>query len=58
MEAMVGKTEEKAMEKGQERVRQLEEENRKLKKDNEILLNTVFRMRTTINRFIDRYVTE
>jgi len=39
-------------------VKQLEEENRKLKEDNEMLLNIVVQMKVTLNRLVSRYVLE
>lgn len=36
----------------------LEEENQRLKDENEILLKTVIQMKVTLNRLISRYVTE
>lgn len=41
-----------------DRLLALEEENRKLKKDNERLLCTIQQMRVTINRLINRYIIE
>lgn len=41
-----------------EMVKQLEEENRKLKEDNEMLLNIVVQMKVTLNRLVSRYVME
>lgn len=40
------------------RLKLLEEENQQLKKDNERLLGTIHQMRVTINRLINRYITE
>lgn len=34
------------------------EENRKLKDDNEMLLNIIAQMRVTLNRLVDRYIVE
>ena len=39
-------------------LKRLEEENRKLKEDNEMLLNIVVQMKVTLNRLVNRYVTE
>ncbi len=36
----------------------LEEENRKLREDNEKLMDIVVQMRVTLNRLVLRYVTE
>lgn len=41
-----------------EKMRRLEEENRRLKEDNEMLLNIVVQMRTTLNRLVNRYISE
>ncbi|HIT65503.1 MAG TPA: hypothetical protein IAC37_13870 [Candidatus Ventrimonas merdavium] len=41
-----------------ERLEKLEEENQKLKQDNEMLLDIVVQMRVTLNRLVSRYVTE
>jgi len=41
-----------------DQVKRLEEENRKLKEDNEMLLNIVVQMKVTLNRLVNRYVTE
>ena len=40
-----------------EMIKQLEEENRKLKEDNEMLLNIVVQMKVTLNRLVNQYVT-
>ncbi len=40
-----------------ETIKQLEEENRKLKEDNEMLLNIVVQMKVTLNRLVNQYVT-
>lgn len=40
-----------------EEMRRLEEENRRLKADNEMLMNIVTQMRTTLNRLMERYIT-
>ena len=42
----------------EEMVEQLQEENRRLKEDNEMLLNIVVQMRVTLNRLVNRYITE
>lgn len=34
------------------------EENKKLKEDNEMLLNIVAQMRVTLNRLVNRYIVE
>lgn len=34
----------------------LREENAKLKKDNEMLMNVIRQMRTTLNRLVSRYI--
>lgn len=39
-----------------EEMRRLEEENRKLKEDNEMLLGIVGQMRVTLNRLVNYYV--
>lgn len=39
-------------------LKRLEDENRKLKEDNEMLLNIVVQMKVTLNRLVNRYVTE
>ncbi|MDD3252693.1 MAG: hypothetical protein PHV18_09050 [Lachnospiraceae bacterium] len=36
----------------------LEEENQKLKEQNELLLKTIIQMKVTLNRLISRYVEE
>lgn len=41
-----------------ETVKRLEEENRKLKEDNEMLLNIVVRMKVTLNRLVSHYIME
>lgn len=41
-----------------ERLEKLEEENQKLKQDNEMLLDIVVQMKVTLNRLVSRYVTE
>lgn len=40
-----------------EEIKGLKEENRKLKEDNEMLLNIVVQMKVTLNRLVTRYVT-
>lgn len=40
-----------------EELERLTEENRKLKEDNEMLLNIVVQMKVTLNRLVNRYVT-
>ena len=55
---MEGKTRGGEQKGSKEMVRQLEEENQELKKENEILLGTVRRMKVTLNRLINRYVIE
>ncbi len=42
----------------EEKISVLEEENRRLKEDNEKLMNIVVQMRVTLNRLVLRYVTE
>lgn len=42
----------------EETIKRLEEENRKLKEDNEMLLNIVVQMKVTLNRLVSRYVLE
>lgn len=39
-------------------LKRMEDENRKLKEDNEMLLNIVVQMKVTLNRLVNRYVTE
>ena len=34
------------------------EENKKLKEDNEMLLNIIAQMRVTLNRLVNRYIVE
>ena len=41
-----------------ERLAMLEEENQRLKVDNDKLLDIVVQMRMTLNRLIDRYIAE
>ncbi|MCI6888518.1 MAG: hypothetical protein MR868_14940 [Lachnospiraceae bacterium] len=45
------------MDSKEERFRLLEEENQKLKMENEILMRTVEQMSGTLNRLLNRYVT-
>lgn len=40
-----------------ERIRCLELENEQLKKDNEVLIKIISRLRMTLNRLINRYMT-
>ncbi len=42
----------------EEKMTTLEEENRRLKEDNEKLMDIVVQMRVTLNRLVLRYVTE
>lgn len=42
----------------EERMAALEEENQRLKDENDRLLGIIDQMRTTLNRLIGRYVTE
>lgn len=42
----------------EERVADLEEENRRLKRDNQKLLDIISQMKVTLDRLIDRYVIE
>lgn len=39
-----------------EELEKLAQENRKLKEDNEMLLNIVVQMKVTLNRLVNRYV--
>ncbi len=39
-------------------LKRLREENRKLKEDNEKLLDIMIQMKVTLNRLVNRYVTE
>ncbi|MCI8960173.1 MAG: hypothetical protein HFG62_13790 [Lachnospiraceae bacterium] len=39
-------------------MKKLEAENQKLKEDNEMLLSIVVQMKVTLNRLVNRYVTE
>lgn len=41
-----------------EEMRRLEEENRRLKAENETLINIVEQMRITLNRLMNRYILE
>ncbi len=41
-----------------EEAKRLEEENRKLREDNEMLLDIVVQMKVTLNRLVNRYVTQ
>lgn len=40
-----------------EELQRLTEENQKLREDNEMLLNIVVQMKVTLNRLVNRYVT-
>jgi len=42
----------------EKRMTELEEENRRLREENETLLAIIDQMRMTINRMIGRYMTE
>lgn len=42
----------------EDRIAVLEEENQRLRNENEILLNIIEQMRATLNRMIGHYVTE
>ena len=42
----------------EERVADLEEENRRLRQDNQKLLEIISRMKVTLDRLINRYVIE
>ena len=42
----------------EERVADLEEENRRLKRDNQKLLDIISQMKVTLDRLINRYVIE
>lgn len=42
----------------EERIASLEEENRRLREDNEKLLGVIARMRVTLNRLVSRYIVE
>lgn len=39
-------------------MKKLEAENQKLREDNEMLLNIVVQMKVTLNRLVNRYVTD
>lgn len=39
-------------------LKELLEENKKLKEDNKMLLNIIAQMRVTLNRLVDRYIME
>lgn len=41
-----------------EELQRLREENESLREDNELLLNIVVQMKVTLNRLLNRYVTE
>lgn len=41
-----------------EQFKKLQEENQKLKEDNENLINIIAQMKVTLNRLIDRYIAE
>lgn len=41
-----------------ERIAELEEENKKLKQENDKLLKIVIQMRSTLNRLIERYISK
>lgn len=41
-----------------DKLRELEEENRKLKKDNETLLQIIVQLKTTLDRLLNHYVIE
>lgn len=41
-----------------ERIAALEEENQRLRDDNEKLLQIIAQMKVTLNRLVDRYITE
>lgn len=41
-----------------EELERLKEENRKLKEDQEQLLNIVVQMKVTLNRLVTRYITD
>ena len=58
MNVSVGKASDRRAEDKQDRLRRLEADNLRLQKDNEMLLNTVATMRTTVNRLLERYVIE
>ncbi|MCI8955517.1 MAG: hypothetical protein HFG57_07975 [Lachnospiraceae bacterium] len=58
MEARIGNETGKEREGCLRMVKQLEEENKELKKEKEVLLSTVNQMKVTLNRLISRYVLE
>lgn len=37
---------------------ELQKENERLKEDNEMLLNVIAQMRVTLNRLVNRFITE
>lgn len=41
-----------------ERIAALEEENQRLRNDNEKLLQIIAQMKVTLNRLVDHYITE
>ena len=41
----------------QDRVLMLERENQRLKEDNEMLLSVITQLKTTLNRMVERYIT-
>lgn len=41
-----------------ERIAALEEENQRLRNDNEKLLQIIAQMKVTLNRLVDRYIVE
>ena len=41
-----------------ERIAALEEENQRLRNDNEKLLQIIAQMKVTLNRLVNRYITE
>lgn len=45
------------MNESMEKMRRLEEENLKLRADNEMLMNIMTQLQTTLNRLVDRYVS-
>lgn len=42
----------------QDRVLMLERENQRLKEDNEMLLSVITQLKTTLNRMVERYITQ
>lgn len=58
MSVVAGKNNDLGVEDKQGRLRRLEEDNIKLQKDNEMLLNTVIRMNVALNRLLEHYVME